>query len=470
MTESGYVGTAFGDEPLADRLPDPQFLTPDHAMLHFEVRQLEDGGRHVDSIEPDLQRAFERDPDDPALESAVESLLDRGVELPMREEYPYDEPTALSAIQEVSPDQGTGEGAVDDATARSAIHGGWLGACAGCLLGKPVQGWTRARIREYLQASDQWPLTEYIHGDVDPAIADRYAIHTNLEEGHVFIDDVEGMPIDDDIDYIVVGLRVLEAHGTAFAPSDVGNEWLEQLPLFNTYTAERVAYRNLTNRIEPPRTATHRNPYREMVGALIRADPWGWAALGDPGRAAALAHRDARISHTRNGVYGEMWAAAMIAAAPVVTDIDELLDAGMGQIPPKSRLAESVRTVREWHAAGVDVTTAVDRIHDRWEETEIYDWVHTLSNAEVITVALSWSDGDLGDALTTAVTAGFDTDSHAATIGSILGTYHGAASLPGRFVDPLEDTVDTSVADEGRNAISDLADRTYAVWSSAMDA
>lgn len=468
MPEDG--GSSFADEPLVDELPRPLFLTPDHGVLHFEHRQLADAGRERDRLADAFAAAFDRPADDPELAALVSDILDRGHTLPILDEFEYTEPTALSEIRDARPDRRPGSGEVSHEQGRDAILGGWQGACAGCLLGKPVQGWTRDRIRGFLRDSGQWPLSAYMHSDVDPTVAERYDIHTNIETGHAFIDEVDGMPIDDDIDYIVLGLEVLRSRGTDFSTSDVGNEWLESLPAFNTYTAERVAYRNLINLVEPPETATTRNPYREMVGALIRADPWGFAALGDPAFAATLAHRDARLSHVKNGIYGEQWAAAMIAAAPVVDSIDQLLDAGLGQIPRESRLADSVATVRQWYDTGLSEEEAIDRIHDRWNEDDMYDWVHTLSNAEVLTLGLCWSGGAFAAALTTAVSAGFDTDSHAATLGAILGAYHGATALPDRFVDPLEDSVETSLPGRGRESISGLAEETYEVWASATSA
>ncbi len=64
------------------------------------------------------------------------------------------------------------------------------------------------------------------------------------------------MPVDDDIDYIAVGLGILNERGFEFEPMDVANYWLQNLPAFNTYTAERMAYRNLMNLVTP-RTPPH---------------------------------------------------------------------------------------------------------------------------------------------------------------------------------------------------------------------
>lgn len=60
----------------------------------------------------------------------------------------------------------------------------------------------------------------------------------------------------------------------------------------------------------PPRTD---NPYREWIDALIRAGAFGYVSPGDPAEAGGLALVDVRFSHTANGPYGEMRAAARCA-------------------------------------------------------------------------------------------------------------------------------------------------------------
>src|SRR5690606_27994138 len=126
------------------------------------------------------------------------------------------------------------------------------------------------------------------------------------------------------------------------------NLWLSTLPYHCTYTAERVAYRNLILGKWPPATSTYRNPYRECIGAQIRADGFGYACPGRPELAAELAWRDASLSHVKNGIYGEMWMAAAIATAFVTDDIYEVIETATSEIPKESRFAAMVRNMLGW--------------------------------------------------------------------------------------------------------------------------
>jgi hypothetical protein len=220
---------------------------------------------------------------------------------------------------------------------------------------------------------------------------------------------------------------------------------MSDIPILHTCTAERVAYRNLCLLIPPPKSASFRNPYREWIGAQIRADFWGYAAPGDPERAAEFAWRDACISHVKNGIYGEMWAAAMVAAAFVTDDIPTILRAGLAQIPAKCRLADAIESVMEWQEVGVDYDTAVYRLHELWDENRAHDWCHTISNAMAVATALLWGESDYATTICRAVQPCFDTDCNGATTGSILGILTGRKALPASWVDTIHDTLHTGV-------------------------
>ena len=68
-------------------------------------------------------------------------------------------------------------------------------------------------------------------------------------------------------------------------------------------------------------------------------------APGWPERAAAMAYTDAYLSHRRQGIYGEMFFAAAIAAAFAEDDPVAALRIGLTEIPSECTLAKAVR----WH-------------------------------------------------------------------------------------------------------------------------
>ncbi|MFF8954017.1 ADP-ribosylglycohydrolase family protein [Streptomyces sp. NPDC014940] len=336
------------------------------------------------------------------------------------------------------------------------VHGGWLGRIAGNMLGKPVeQGevWTRERIDRYLREADALPLTDYLPEPADPA--DAAALRPEWRQ--CVRGRVRGSCRDDDVDYAVLGLHLLETHGFGFSTEQVGDLWLLRLPYLQTFTAERAAYRNLANGLKPPLTATYDNPYQEWIGALIRADVHGWTCPGDPRRAASLARRDAVLSHTGNGVYGAMWAAALIASAFIARDVREALQSALAVIPASSRLARTVRRVMSLHEARLSWEETLDTVSG---ETAGLGWIHTVPNAAVLTAGLLYGGGDFTRTVALTVRGGLDTDSNGATAGSVAGVMTGAAAIPARWTEPLRDTVRSAVFGFDGVRISALAERT----------
>ncbi|MEU4034845.1 ADP-ribosylglycohydrolase family protein [Streptomyces collinus] len=352
--------------------------------------------------------------------------------------------------------QGTGPELAD------RIHGGWLGRIAGNMLGKPVeQGevWTRERIDGYLRRAAALPLTDYLPEPADP----RDGAVLRPEWRQCVRGRVDGSCRDDDVDYAILGLHLLETHGFGFSTEQVGDLWLLRLPYLQTFTAERAAYRNLAAGLKPPLTATYDNPYQEWIGALIRADVYGWTCPGDPSRAAGLARRDAVLSHTGNGVYGAMFAAALISAAFAAREVREALQAGLAVVPASSRLARTVRRVMSLHASRLSWEETLSTVS---AETAGLGWIHTVPNAAVLTAGLLYGDGDFTRTVALTVRGGLDTDSNGATAGSVAGVLTGAAAIPAQWSEPLRDTVRSAVFGFDGVRISALAERTLRLAAS----
>lgn len=366
-------------------------------------------------------------------------------------DWPYDEPEDEDQLLEIAGRVVRME--ADPSELPDRIRGAWLGRTVGNTLGKPVEGLTRQQLNIYLQAAVGGPMTGYLPL-LDPLPDGVPALHPAAPVAT--LGNFTEVPRDDDIDWTILALHVLETHGRALTTEQLAAAWLDRIPFTQTYTAERAAYRNLVNGLRPTQSATHHNPYREWIGALIRADAFGYVSPGDPAEAARLALVDARLSHTANGRYGEMWAAALVAAALVVDTAAEALDAARAVIPDGSRLAVAQDRVRALHAQGADRIAALDHVDGA---LGAYPWVHTINNAALIAVGLLWGD-DYMDSVGLTISGGRDTDSNGATIGSVMGALNGSSGVPGKLVGTTHDRVRSAIRGFDGIRIDELTDRT----------
>ncbi|MGW0774241.1 ADP-ribosylglycohydrolase family protein [Streptomyces sp. NPDC002835] len=433
-------------------------------LIGHELRQAEEDGRDAAAVRdrwlaaggaPAPERAGASPAGaTPALRALAETLLSELDALPSP--LACDEPTSLAAIRAAAPAWATAPAGLPEEKMRptapaavpvsqDALHASCLGRAAGCLLGKPVEKLPLHAIRDIARATGNWPLTTWFTARGLPA--DLAAAHpwNRRSAANSLAENIDGMPEDDDLNHPLLGLLLLRRHGRDFATADLARLWLDELPAGRTFTAERVAYRNLLSGIEPPLTAAHRNPFREWIGAAIRADVHGWTNPGNPTAAAAQAYRDAALTHTANGVYGAMFiAAALAAAASGAVDVHEAIATGLTVVPPRSRFAAAVRFGVEAARTHTDFADAVDSLHRAYGA---YHWVHVLPNAALLVAALTHADGDFSGSICRAVSGGLDTDSNGATAGSLAGLLAGhPEALPDRWTAPLKNRLSTSVA------------------------
>jgi len=425
-----------------------------HKLLKEEFIQRADEG----CVIPDELRARYHavDPDhdawnEPLLDPIYEALM----ALPDDPDLAAREPNDLDAIRALRPEgprrlPGIPKG--DDLLDR--LHGALTGRCTGCALGKPpeLRGMRRDAsgeligrriIRQYLEKRGDWPLRDFFSsreiGDGDP-----------IPISHSYRENIAYMEPDDDIHYTLVGLGVLEQHGGGFDWQNVGRYWLTHIPVGMIFTAEINAVTNLmwrsaagkSGNATPEWCRRHRNPYREWIGAQIRADGWAYACPGHPERAAEFAWRDAHWTHERNGIYGEMFFAAVIAASFVESDFQRLVEIGLSEIPAECRLAQWIRQALDWFAECPDWERAVERM-----ETALPGMhpVHTINNALVCLIALYYGGGRLDDTICIAVMCALDTDCNAATTGSIIGAIRGQRELKSRLAPRLNDTIKPNI-------------------------
>jgi len=439
----------------------------DHGLLSAERTQRIDEGCVVgDDLSARIDALDDRD--DAWNSVTIDPIYDELMTLPPDPALAAREPNELDRIRALRPTDRTDdlEYSPSDVELLDRLHGAWTGRCCGCASGKPVElmGMTggRSAIRAYLEGADAWPLENFI----PERSGNQEVICKPSTREHIAY-----MEPDDDIHYSLVGLAVLEAQGPEFGWSDVAWCWTARIPFMAICTAETQAILNFWNgsarmarervATKPETTRMYRNPYREWIGAQIRSDGWAWACAGKPELAAEFAWRDAHWTHTRNGIYGEMFCAAMQAAAFVEHDPRRLVEIGLGQIPGECRLAEGVRECLVWIEDCADWEACMERLEDRYAGMSP---VHTINNALICILSLFYGEMDTRRSTTIAVMAGLDTDCNGATVGSMVGAAAGRSAFDESFAAPLGDRVKPAMIGFSDTTMRELAERHLAVW------
>lgn len=437
-------------------------------MLEDEYTECLQEGRAVEAFRGEIDAVHGMD-GGRRREEAARQLLLAMEQAPVRPDFPYTEPDTYQEIAALLPQAAAEEYAVDAAALPEHIRGAWQGRISGCVLGIPVEGWPREKIAAYLKESGQLPLQDYMQAVSDRQLREKYGIcrediTTPYDRQEVcWRNYLDEYPNDDDINYSVIALKTMERYGLSFTPCDMAEAWLLGIPAFHACTAERAAIRNLMNGLLPPDSAIACNPYREWIGAQIRGDLFGYVCPGMPKKAARLAWNDAAVSHTKNGIYGEMFIAALLSLCYVKTlSMADRIRLALLQIPEESRLHQAIHSVLARYLQGDSFDAVVNDVHAVYDEKRQFDWCLTIPNAMLVTACILWHDS-YDAAVAAAVQSGFDTDCNGATVGSVFGLAGGIGSIAPKWWAGFAPVVNSSVHGYHRMSLDELCRRTEAL-------
>jgi len=264
--------------------------------------------------------------------------------------------------------------------------------------------------------------------------------------------DLNGSPMpNDDLDIQLLWLCALEEKGLDATSQRLAEYWVTYVtPHWAEYG---IAKTNLRQGLLPPLSGTFQNAYRHSCGAYIRSEIWACIAPGLPHVAARYAYEDAIIDHGNGeGVFAEIFMAALESAAFVVRDLRAVIDIGLSHIPADCGVTRAVQTTlacfdggKTWretreevlrlHRGGLPYQTcAEDRAKGFHEGVRGYD---VPSNIAFTLAGLLYGGDDFGQVQCICVNCGEDTDCTAATAGSVWGILHGAKAIPQRWIDPI---------------------------------
>jgi ADP-ribosylglycohydrolase len=280
-----------------------------------------------------------------------------------------------------------------------------------------------------------------------------------------------GPPPNDDLDLQIVWLSAIERYGRNINASILGDYWLSFIiPNWSEYGKGKS---NLRAGLVPPLSGVVDNPYKDSCGCFIRSEIWACIAPGQPQIAARYAFEDAIVDHQGEGMFGEVFCAAMQSAAFVERDPFTLIDIGLSYIPANSAVARCVKKAVECYKENLPFAEARRRVHNeapgtfgligkklsqlRKEDNEGLaigtPGFDAPENIGIVIIGWLYGSGDFGKALCIAVNCGEDTDCTAGTLGALLGIISGASKLPERWTAPIDDKIATMCIDKTSRGI-----------------
>lgn len=453
------------DNRIVEEIKNTKLIKPQYPNIHdwefyssnliTEYEQSIEEGLDVEKYK-DVFYAISKLPKDEIQKKFGDIIFEIVSNAKQKDEYPHIEPSEYESIKILRKDHQYKKEEIKNF--EDKISGAWYGRICGCLLGKTVEGIRTNEFIPFLKETGNYPMHRYIlKSDLNKIDLTKYTFGF---ASVCYADTVDGMPVDDDTNYMVLYQEIVEKYGRDFTPFDVSRAWLDYQPKDAYCTAERVAFCNFVKGYTPPQSAIYKNPYREWIGAQIRADYFGYINPGNPELAAEMAWRDASISHTKNGIYGEMFVAAMLAVAAETSNIEDIILGGLAQIPHTSRLYKEIVSVIDGYKSGVTQSDCFKTIHQKYDEYTSHGWCHTIPNAMIVAAALLYGKSDFGKSICMAVETGFDTDCNGATVGSILGMANGIDSIDEYWTKPINNTLHTSIFGINTVKISDRIKKT----------
>ncbi|RLD11692.1 MAG: hypothetical protein DRI44_02955 [Chlamydiae bacterium] len=274
--------------------------------------------------------------------------------------------------------------------------------------------------------------------------------------------DLHGEPMpNDDLDIQLLWLIALEERGINIDTHTLSEYWINYVvPHWAEYGTAKI---NMRAGLQPPVSGSFNNTYKDSCGSFIRSEIWACIAPGSPQVATQYAYEDAIIDYGGGeGVYAEVFCAALESAAFVINDIRKLIEIGLSYIPENCAVAQAAKTAIVCYDSKKSWRETRDFILEKYRGRAVPCVEHLISkedidkgfvdgilgydvpsNIGILIIGLLYGEGDFAKTLCTAVNCGEDTDCTAATAGSIFGIMHGYDAIPEKWIEPIGKSIKT---------------------------
>lgn len=424
------------------------------SLLHAEMLERMKQGYDVESLFSELESL-------PDSFDALMELAERLKNAPIKSGWQYVEPDGLDdTMTQCDPLRATGRmAAISPGDAMKRAKAAFMASVCGCILGKPLEQppyGTLWDIRQAAQDAGEWPIRNYFSEQMLEYWGRRNPSWVETTRGRITY-----VAADDDINYTICGMLLLEQHGVEFTHDHMRQLWIENLPIYMCWGPERtVLLKSGIASMTPGLPCDIENwpvifnPGQEWCGATIRADAYGYACPGYPELAARLAWKDASFTHRKTGVYATMFAAAAIATAFVADDAMDIFETALKYVPQKSRFYAQMSEALDLVRSANSFDEGYSLIHDRFSE---YGPCRIIQEMGTVMNSLRFA-GDSESCIALQVAQGNDTDSFGCTCGSICGAFFGDV-LPEQWTAPFGDRIHTNLGNFNDRSLSSVLER-----------
>ena len=268
----------------------------------------------------------------------------------------------------------------------------------------------------------------------------------------------------DDLDLQVVNLEILLRTGLPVCRHNIAEMWLDHLE-HSCPDEYGVAKSNHQIGLRAPITGQFRNKFVAGMGGAIRSELWACLAPANPTLAATLAREDACTDHNDDGIYAEMFLAALESAAFVEKDINKLIDIGLSVVDKNCRFYSAICDTRRVYAETGDMLATREYILKNYRQVS---WTYVAINVSFVVLALLSCEGDFSKAICNAVSMGYDADCTGATIGSIMGIIN-PDGIEDRWKKPIGDELVLSCCIINMHEWDTIGDFSNAIMSVAYE-
>lgn len=276
-----------------------------------------------------------------------------------------------------------------------------------------------------------------------------------------------GVLPNDDLDLQLVWLNAAENYGKSVNAEILSEYWLSYVVA--DWSEYGAGMSNLAFGLQPPISGWYHNHNKDSCGCFIRSEIWACLAPGHPEIAVKYAREDAICDHADEGLYGELFCAAMQSAAFVESNLYKLIDIGLAYIPEDCAVAGAIRLAiscyqdrKNWKEARKEILKAYPGsfgmyygYKDQEPEEDIptgslgYD---TPSNIGLMIMAWIYGEGDFSKSICIAAGCCEDGDCTAGTLGATMGIIGGTTCIDRKWLKPIGDEIKTISIDRTKDA------------------